>query len=81
LFVIDAGKCFRPPPPGVAVLQNAGYRTPFAVESPFCNTVSPGLVPPLKAQRGRMLRKTHIASWSKSPSLPFMKLHTEKLKN
>jgi hypothetical protein len=20
----------------------AGYRTPFAVESPFCNTVSPG---------------------------------------
>jgi hypothetical protein len=22
--------------------QTAGYRTPFAVESPFCNTVSPG---------------------------------------
>jgi hypothetical protein len=23
-------------------LQTAGYRRPFAVESPFCNTVSPG---------------------------------------
>jgi hypothetical protein len=35
LFVIDAGKCFGPVYP-------AGYRTPFAVESPFYNTVSPG---------------------------------------
>jgi hypothetical protein len=32
LFVIDAGKCFGP----------VSYRTPLAVESPFCNTVSPG---------------------------------------
>jgi hypothetical protein len=47
LFVIDSGKCFRPPPRDT-VLKNgdytakgflypAGYRTP--VESPFCNTI------------------------------------------
>jgi hypothetical protein len=23
-------------------MDHAGYRTPFAAESPFCNTVSPG---------------------------------------
>jgi hypothetical protein len=44
LFLIDAGKRFGPSPPGETMLQNgysAGYKTPFTVESPFYNMVSP----------------------------------------
>jgi hypothetical protein len=42
LFVIDAGKCFGPPPPGETVLQNGdstakGILYPAVFEEQLCN--------------------------------------------